>query len=197
MTESAWNKYFELQTYDCVVFIVVSNVFIVVAACCLGVTCLLSARFLRHFFLTVAGLRATLSRFLEGALYKYPEWMNEGIMVDAILSINTNTITTVCIGEACKGRFSFKCRFSLKCGFPFMRQFSWTIASFIHSIVMETYIAPLKETTTQKRSQPSHGQRRTWERCKIWMGGPSEGIAAQREDHSRLMDPRPKRPFAA
>ena len=26
-----------------------------------------------HFFLTVAGLRAPLSRFLEGALYKYPE----------------------------------------------------------------------------------------------------------------------------
>jgi len=26
-----------------------------------------------HFSLTVAGLRAPLSRFLEGALYKYPE----------------------------------------------------------------------------------------------------------------------------
>jgi len=36
-------------------------------------TCLLSASYLRHFSLTVAGLRALLSRFLEGALYKYPE----------------------------------------------------------------------------------------------------------------------------
>jgi len=27
----------------------------------------------RDFSLTVAGLRAPLSRFLEGALYKYPE----------------------------------------------------------------------------------------------------------------------------
>ena len=34
---------------------------------------------LRHFSLTVAGLRVPLSRFLEGALYKYPEWMNEWI----------------------------------------------------------------------------------------------------------------------
>ena len=40
-------------------------------------TCLLSASYLRHFSLTVAGLIAPLSRFLEGALYKYPEWMNE------------------------------------------------------------------------------------------------------------------------
>src|SRR6218665_3089761 len=35
-------------------------------ACCLGTTCLLSASFSRHFSLTVAGLRAPLSRFLEG-----------------------------------------------------------------------------------------------------------------------------------
>src|SRR6218665_1395692 len=34
--------------------------------------CLPSASFLRHFSLAVAGLRAPLSRFLEGALYKYP-----------------------------------------------------------------------------------------------------------------------------
>ena len=34
---------------------------------------LLSASFLRHFSLAVAGLKAPLSRFLEGALYKYPE----------------------------------------------------------------------------------------------------------------------------
>ena len=65
------------------------------------------------------------------------------------------------------------------------------------SFILETYIAPLQETT-QRRSQPSHGQRRsTSERCKIWKGGPSEGTAAQREDHSMLMDPPPKRPFAA
>ena len=37
---------------------------------------LLSASFLRHVSLTIAGLRAPLSRFLEGVLYKYPEWMN-------------------------------------------------------------------------------------------------------------------------
>src|SRR6218665_1002892 len=43
------------------------------SACYLRTTCLLSASFLRHFSLTVAGLRAPLSRFLEGALYKYPE----------------------------------------------------------------------------------------------------------------------------
>jgi len=63
---------------------------------------------------------------------------------------------------------------------------------------LEIYIEHLKETTTQSRSQPSHGQkRRTWERCKIWKGGPSATNAAQRGDHSMLMDPQPKRPFAA
>src|SRR6218665_4029120 len=31
---------------------------------------------------------------------------------------------------------------------------------FIHSFILETYIAPLQETTTQRRSQPSHGQKR-------------------------------------
>ena len=46
-------------------------------ACYLRTMCLLSASFLRHFSLAVAGLRAPLSRFLEGALYKYPEWINE------------------------------------------------------------------------------------------------------------------------
>jgi len=47
-------------------------------ACCPGTICLLSASFLiTHFSLAVAGLRAPLSRFLEGALYKYPERMNE------------------------------------------------------------------------------------------------------------------------
>src|SRR6218665_3577620 len=69
---------------------------------------------------------------------------------------------------------------------------------FIHSFIHETYIALLQETTTQRRSQPSHGQkRRTSERCKIWKGGPSGRNAAQRGDHSMLMDPQPKRPFAA
>src|SRR6218665_3178603 len=46
-------------------------------ACCPGTMCLPSASFLTHFSLDVAGLRAPLSRFLEGALYKYPESMNE------------------------------------------------------------------------------------------------------------------------
>jgi len=32
--------------------------------------------------------------------------------------------------------------------------------SFIHSFILETYIAPVEETTTQRRSQPSHGQKR-------------------------------------
>src|SRR6218665_3533715 len=32
--------------------------------------------------------------------------------------------------------------------------------SFIHSFILETYIAPLKETTTQRRSQSSQGQKK-------------------------------------
>src|SRR6218665_671331 len=53
-----------------------------------------------------------------------------------------------------------------------------------HSFILETYIAPLQETTTQRRAQPSHGQKgRTSERCKIWKGGPSARNAAQRGDH--------------
>src|SRR6218665_3227250 len=46
-----------------------------------------------------------------------------------------------------------------------------SLSGFIHSFIHSfwTYIAPLQETTTQRRSQPSHGQkRRTSERCKIW-----------------------------
>src|SRR6218665_503092 len=31
--------------------------------------------------------------------------------------------------------------------------------TLIHSFILETYIAPLQETTTQRRSQPSHGQK--------------------------------------
>src|SRR6218665_2905099 len=73
-----------------------------------------------------------------------------------------------------------------------------TYIDYIHSFILETYIAPLQETTTRRRSQPSHGQkRRTSERCKIWKGVPSARNAAQRGDHSMLMDPQPKRPFAA
>ena len=38
---------------------------------------------------------------------------------------------------------------------------------FIHSFIPETYIAPLQDTTTQRHSQPSHGQRRkTWGKSK-------------------------------
>src|SRR6218665_3149991 len=70
--------------------------------------------------------------------------------------------------------------------------------SFIHSFILETYIATLQETTTQRRSQPSHGQkRRTSERCKILKGGSSARNVAKRGGHSMLMDPQPKRPFAA
>src|SRR6218665_493157 len=32
--------------------------------------------------------------------------------------------------------------------------------SFIHSFILEIYIAPLQDTTTQRRLQTSHGQRR-------------------------------------
>ena len=35
-----------------------------------------------------------------------------------------------------------------------------SIHLFIHSFILETYIAPLQDTTTQRHSQPSHGQRR-------------------------------------
>ena len=73
--------------------------------------------------------------------------------------------------------------------------------SFIHLFILETYIAPLQDTITQRRSQPSHGQRRrTWGRCKICKGRSSANLrnAAQQGDHSsRPMGPPPKRPFAA
>ena len=50
--------------------------------------------------------------------------------------------------------------------------------TLIHSVILETSIAPLQETTTERCSQPTQGQRRrTSERCKIWKGGPSEGTA--------------------
>src|SRR6218665_1955728 len=68
----------------------------------------------------------------------------------------------------------------------------------IHSFILETYIAPLQDTITQRRSQPSHGQRRkTCGKCKIWKGGSSARNAAQHGDHSMLMSPQPKRPSAA
>src|SRR6218665_851252 len=67
---------------------------------------------------------------------------------------------------------------------------------FIHSLI-HSFLS-LQETTTQRRFKPSHGQRRrTSKRCTIWKGGLSEVTATQREDHSMLMDPQPKRPFAA
>src|SRR6218665_4018783 len=74
----------------------------------------------------------------------------------------------------------------------------WSWLRFIHSFILETYIEPLRETTTQRRSQPSHEQkRRTSERCKILKGGSSARNAAQRRDHSMLMDAQPKKPSAA
>src|SRR6218665_2648406 len=51
--------------------------FLLHCACCLGTMCLLFASYLRHFSLAVAGLIAPLSRFFEGALYRYPECMTE------------------------------------------------------------------------------------------------------------------------
>jgi len=55
---------------------------------------------------------------------------------------------------------------------------------FIHSFILETYIVPLQEITTQRRSQPSHDQRRTSERCKIRGVGKSARNAAQMGDHA-------------
>jgi len=75
----------------------------------------------------------------------------------------------------------------------------------IHSFILETYVAPLQDTTTLRRSQPSHSQRRrTSGRCKIWKGRSSARNAAQQGDHSmpmgdhsKSMGPQPKRPFSA
>src|SRR6218665_1092141 len=79
-----------------------------------------------------------------------------------------------------------------------LRQIDKTGFSFIYSFILETYIAPLQETTTQSSSQPSHRQRRrTSERCKIWKCGSPEGTTAQRGDHSMLMDPQLNRPITA
>ena len=65
---------------------------------------------------------------------------------------------------------------------------AFSIHSFIHSFILETYIAPLQDNTTQRRSQPSHGQRRrTWGRCKIWKGRSAGRNAAQKGDHSRSL----------
>jgi len=44
--------------------------------------------------------------------------------------------------------------------FSYLAHFRKFIHSFIHSFILETYMAPLREITTQRRSQPSHGQRR-------------------------------------
>jgi len=70
--------------------------------------------------------------------------------------------------------------------------------SFIHSFIPETYIAPLQDITTQRRSQPSHGQRRRiWGRCKILKGRSLARNTAQRGGHSMPMGPQPKSSFAA
>jgi len=68
--------------------------------------------------------------------------------------------------------------------------------TYFHSFILETYIAPLRDTTTQRRSQPSHGQRRnTWGKCKIWKGGSSARNAARQGDHSMPMALQSKRHF--
>ena len=44
-------------------------------------------------------------------------------------------------------------------GHGFKARFQFLTGSslcFIHSFILETYIAPLQDTTTQRRSQPSH-----------------------------------------
>src|SRR6218665_3964934 len=86
------------------------------------------------------------------------------------------------------------------CAIPTPTDFKTLQKFFRHnySFILETYIAPFQETATQRRFQPSQGQRRrTSERCKLWKGGPSARNAAQRGDHSLLMDPQQKWPFAA
>jgi len=60
-------------------------------------------------------------------------------------------------------------------------------STFKYSFIHET-IASLQETTTQMHSEPSHRlKRRTWERCKIWKDGPSEGTAAQKATFSEWL----------
>src|SRR6218665_1069936 len=56
------------------------------------------------------------------------------------------------------GHFSFSPYFS-KFSSDFLKFTFFTYFTFIHSFILETYIAPLQETTTQRRSQPSHGQK--------------------------------------
>ena len=66
------------------------------------------------------------------------------------------------------------------------------------SFILETYIAPLQNTTTQRRSHPSHGKKRkTSGKCKMWKGGSSARNAPQLGDLSMLMGGQPKRLFAA
>src|SRR6218665_77618 len=50
--------------------------------------------------------------------------------------------------------------FTIKLMCIYLCLFLVLLKTFIHSFILETYIAPLQETTTQRRSQPSHGQNR-------------------------------------
>src|SRR6218665_1603874 len=67
--------------------------------------------------------------------------------------------------------------------------------TFIHS--GDLYNASSRDYYSEAIPAQSRTKRRTSERCKIWKGGPSVRNAAQRGDHSMLMDPQPKRLFAA
>jgi len=68
--------------------------------------------------------------------------------------------------------------------------------SFIHSF-LRLYSASSRDYYTDALPAQSWTKKDFRERCKIWKGGPSEGAAAQRGDHSMLMDPQPKKPFVA
>src|SRR6218665_1839562 len=58
--------------------------------------------------------------------------------------------------------------------------------SFIYSFILGTYIAPLQDTTTQRRSQPSHGPVTAKEEglegdVKFGRGGHQQGTQLNRE----------------
>src|SRR6218665_440782 len=69
--------------------------------------------------------------------------------------------------------------------------------SFIHSFILETYSASSRDYYSEALPAQPRTKKKDLERCKIWKGGPSARNAAQSGDHSMLMDPQPKRPFAA
>src|SRR6218665_2668446 len=72
--------------------------------------------------------------------------------------------------------------------------------SFIHSFIHsgDLYSAYSRDYYSEALPAQSRTKKKDLrERCKIWKGGPSARNAAQTGDHSMLMDPQSKRPFAA